>query len=141
MGLRRITQQGLARGWSAWHDAYTDHRRREQQLRALREAGARLLRPRLAGAYYHWRQLMYAARTAQELERQQALQSAELEQRHVAEANAQRTIDGLEGELFQGDAHCLCSHAHSLAHSIGTHLSLRRVWAPCACAVCADGIR
>ena len=51
VGLRRIMQQGLARGWTAWHDNWLDMQRKRSLLKA---AGARLMKPKLVHAFSHW---------------------------------------------------------------------------------------
>ena len=51
VGLRRIMQQGLAKGWSAWHEMWEEKAR---QQRLLKGAAARLAKPKLAAAVTHW---------------------------------------------------------------------------------------
>ena len=52
VGLRRILQQGLARGWQAWFDMWETH---VYQKRLLAQSTARLSKPRLVHAVTHWR--------------------------------------------------------------------------------------
>ena len=51
LGVKRLMQQGLARGWSAWYDLYEEHVRKRNLLKA---AGARLSRPKLVAMFMHW---------------------------------------------------------------------------------------
>jgi len=52
IGARRISQMGLSRGWQAWYDQYEAIVRQQQMLR---QAGARLMRPKLAASFGVWR--------------------------------------------------------------------------------------
>jgi hypothetical protein len=71
VAARRIGQMGLARGWSGWHEQWSEKRRRRQLLQA---AGARLMRPMLAASLSHWRQDWAAcARAASERGKQRLL--------------------------------------------------------------------
>ena len=60
---RRIMQMGLARGWSGWHDAWSEQRQRKRMLQA---AAARLQRPMLTASLAHWRHDWDAERRAGE---------------------------------------------------------------------------
>ena len=50
MGMRRIMQQGLAKGWGAWHTMWEEKAR---QQRLLAASAARLTKPKLAAAVTH----------------------------------------------------------------------------------------
>jgi hypothetical protein len=50
--LRRIGNQDIMRGWSAWQEQYLEKRR---QLRVLAQAGMKLARPKLVASYVQWR--------------------------------------------------------------------------------------
>ena len=50
VGLRRMFQQGPARGWTAWHDLY-EHNLYQKRL----SQSAALSKPRLVHAVTHWR--------------------------------------------------------------------------------------
>jgi hypothetical protein len=50
--IRRIGNQGIMRGFSAWQEQYLEAARHKRMLAA---AGARLARPQLAAAVAHWR--------------------------------------------------------------------------------------
>ena len=50
-GMKRLMNQGLARGWSAWHGMWSEKVRKKNMLK---QAGARLIKPKLAAAYKHW---------------------------------------------------------------------------------------
>ena len=48
----RIKNQGIMKGWSAWHALYEEQVAQRQMLAS---AGARLMRPKLAASFSHWR--------------------------------------------------------------------------------------
>ena len=52
VSLKRIRQQGMARGWSAWVEVWREDR---EQRRLLRTAAARLMRPQLAACVTLWK--------------------------------------------------------------------------------------
>ena len=83
VAARRIQQLGLARGWSAWAEAY------EQRLmhqRMLRQAASRLLRPKLAAAAAHWRRSWEEEQEAKAEAERQLLLAAQQRQRAALEA-------------------------------------------------------
>ena len=49
--LKRIANQGIMRGWTAWSEQYLEKARQKRMIAA---AGARLTRPALAAAVSHW---------------------------------------------------------------------------------------
>ena len=51
VGMRRIMQQGLAKGWTAWHDQWAN---KVHQKRLLAASAGRLAKPKLAHAVSHW---------------------------------------------------------------------------------------
>ena len=53
VAARRMGNQGILRGWTAWVDLHEEQRARRQMLAS---AGARLLRPKLAASLALWRQ-------------------------------------------------------------------------------------
>ena len=69
VAARRVMQMGLARGWSAWLEQYDTHLMHQ---RMLKQAAARLLRPKLAAAATHWR-MEWEAEEKATLARQQEL--------------------------------------------------------------------
>ena len=72
VAARRVMQMGLARGWSAWLEQYDTHLMHQ---RMLKQAAARLLRPKLAAAATHWR-MEWEAEEKAKLARQQELAAA-----------------------------------------------------------------
>ena len=52
MALKRIGKRDLARGWQGWAEPYLEKKRLE---RALKAAGARMLKPKLMAAFTKWR--------------------------------------------------------------------------------------
>ena len=53
----------LSLGWSAWHEMYTEYKRKR---RLLMSAGARLTRPKLVHAFAHWQEDWDATELAKE---------------------------------------------------------------------------
>jgi uncharacterized protein (UPF0254 family) len=51
MGLKRLMNQGLARGWAAWHGLWSNNIRKRN---LLKKAGMRITKPKLMHAYSHW---------------------------------------------------------------------------------------
>ena len=52
VGVRRMFQQGLAKGWTAWHDLWAE---KVRQTNLLKASAGRLARPKLAHAVSHWK--------------------------------------------------------------------------------------
>ena len=76
IGVRRLMQQGLARGWGAWHEVYVEYRRKQ---RLLKNAGSRLTKPKLVHAFMHWQhdwqvETAYVAAMSQEERLQKEVQ-------------------------------------------------------------------
>jgi len=88
--MRRLGQQGIAKGWTTWVEKFEARRRNEQMMRA---AGARLLRPKLTASFAHWRHGWEAAmRLAQEKATRAEM---EAQKRELAEKRA-----AIERELW-----------------------------------------
>ena len=51
MAVRRILLKDLARGWTGWHGMWSE---KVRQRNLLKQAGARLTKPKLVAAYSHW---------------------------------------------------------------------------------------
>ena len=51
-GLKRMMNQKLSMGWTAWHGMWSEQVR---QRNLLKQAGARLTKPKLIASYAHWR--------------------------------------------------------------------------------------
>ena len=84
MAVRRISKQGLARGFGAWAEAWTVATRRK---RVLRLAGAKLTRPKLVACYGHWRRDWFVD-SAQEA-KMSLRERLELQTARLAEAEAE----------------------------------------------------
>ena len=98
VAARRVMQMGLARGWSAWLEQYDTHLMHQ---RMLKQAAARLLRPKLAAAATHWR-MEWEAEEKATLARQQELAAAAAARREselTGEAKGAR--EELEAALAQ----------------------------------------
>ena len=70
LGVKRLMNQGLARGWSAWHDMWAE---RVRKMRLMKRAGGLLLRPRLVHSYRVWRTDWKQAADAQGMEQKRRL--------------------------------------------------------------------
>ena len=79
VGVRRIMQHGLAKGWTTWHDQYLFA---EHQRRLLAASAGRLARPKLAAATAFWRHCWEEAESA----KAKAKMMSEKEKRRVLEA-------------------------------------------------------
>ena len=86
MAARRITTQGLARGWTTWQEAYFNQKRTEQLLRG---AGARMGKPQLVKCFGVWFSEWEAAERAQSVEGRLALAHEEAERARAEVAKAQ----------------------------------------------------
>ena len=85
-GLKRIMNQKLAMGWTAWHGMWFEKNR---QKNLLKKAGARLTKPKLIGAYSHWRRGWEAEMQLEGfMTQEQKLMAREEEKRKVEEENA-----------------------------------------------------
>ena len=51
IGVKRMMNQKLSMGWTAWKEQYDESRRKQ---RLLRTAGQRLMRPALVHCFHHW---------------------------------------------------------------------------------------
>ena len=49
--MRRIMQQGLARGWEAWQQQYLEHVGKQRMLKTV---ASRLMKPKLSASFTHW---------------------------------------------------------------------------------------
>ena len=107
VGLRRMFQQGLARGFTAWKDQYLNY---IHARRLLQQAGARLAKPKLAQAVTHWRHDMEAARLAAASETMESKLAASQERCSTLEAELAKAISAiksLQGAAAEMDAKAL----------------------------------
>ena len=84
IGVKRMMNQKLSMGWSAWREMYLELQRKKNLLKA---AGARLTKPALVHAFGHWQ------KDWQSTERKRASQSLE---EQLAEERALRQAVELE---------------------------------------------
>ena len=96
MGVRRLMQQGLARGWTAWHDQYADAIR---QRNILKQAGARLTKPKLIASYTHWRRDFEAETASKKLMTKVERSAREVAQRQAAEESLSRQLAEVKAKL------------------------------------------
>ena len=61
VGLKRIMNGAISRGWTAWHGMWAEKVRRKN---LLKKAGARLTKPKLVAAYGRWQKDWTAAEVA-----------------------------------------------------------------------------
>ena len=91
IGVRRLIQQGLARGWSTWLDEHLETKRKK---RLLQVAVGRLSRPKLVAAYFEWQSQWEATNAASEKKKaaheRRQMQSDEIARREEAEAALRR---------------------------------------------------
>ena len=92
LGVRRLMQQGIARGWSAWLDVYLDY---QHKKRMLQTAASRLAKPKLVASFLHWQRDWERETQAQLLAEADA-------KREAAEAEAA----ALRGELAKAARIC-----------------------------------
>ena len=81
VGIRRIMQQGIAKGWSAWREQYLDYQRKK---RLLQNAGARMARPKMVHCFALWQNVRRAAHMKKSAQGQKQLM-VEMAERHQAE--------------------------------------------------------
>jgi len=101
-GLKRMLNQKLSMGWSAWHGKWDEKRR---QTNLLKKAGARLTKPHLIQSYSHWKRgweaEMYAAAN---LTQEQRLKQAVEEAQAAAATNAKlrKELDEARQAMLDG---------------------------------------
>ena len=89
VAARRIGQMALARGWGAWHEAWSTV---YHQQRLLKAAGARLQRPMLSASLSHWREDWSAAvQAAIERGHQQLLSERDVKTTVLVDAERAKT--------------------------------------------------
>jgi len=91
--MKRICNQGVMRGFSAWQEQYLQHARHQRMLAA---AGARLMRPALSASVSHWRNDWEAERRknlAQEIRRRASAKYGGSADAEVAEIRATAEAD------------------------------------------------
>ena len=91
--MKRICNQGVMRGFSAWQEQYLQHARHPRMLAA---AGARLMRPALSASVSHWRNDWEAERRknlAQEIRRRASAKYGGSADAEVAEIRATAEAD------------------------------------------------
>ena len=94
IGVKRMMNQKLSMGWSAWLEMYEDYQRKK---RLLKNAGARLTKPKLVHAFAHW-QADWDADVAEKA----AMSHAERLQREIKEKQAvEAECSKLRSELRQ----------------------------------------
>jgi hypothetical protein len=87
VAARRIGQQGLSRGWTAWQELYDEQVAQRQMLAS---AGARLLRPKLAASFVGWRWNWEAERERDRLKAAEVLAFGGARHRDGVEREAER---------------------------------------------------
>ena len=80
VGIRRMFQQGLARGWTAWHDKWADYL---DKKRLLANSAQRLARPKLVHSFVHWQKDWEYETTAKEMAK--VAQRAKTDKDRIAE--------------------------------------------------------
>ena len=111
VGIRRMFQHGLAKGWTTWHDSYLEKAR---QKRLLKASAGRLMKPRLAAAVTHWLR-DWAAETA-------AAEAAEAAER-ANSAYAKQQAAVLEVEALRAE---LAEARQAMASGNGKEVELQK---------------
>ena len=137
LAVRRMAQQGLARGWRAWAEATKEARRREALLRSV---GARLLRPKLAASVAAWRRSWEAAELSRRISQARA---AAAQEKLGAEAAAARAIEEAaakaRAEVAEAEALAAAKVAEAEAARVGA-TRLHEAAQAAATAAAADAI-
>ena len=87
MAIRRLMKRDLARGWEGWA---TPHLERKRRIRLLKQAGARLLRPKLAKGFLLWRRLANTRKQAKATGNLSASLSEQAKAREVLEIKLEK---------------------------------------------------
>eukprot|EP00966_Prymnesium_polylepis_P008286 190744-Prymnesium_polylepis.1 len=87
VAMRRLGQQELAKGWSAWTETYLEGLRKRN---LLKQAGARLTRPRLIACVAHWRDNWEVAQKRAFAQSMEGRLQEEMRLRQAAEAELQK---------------------------------------------------
>jgi len=98
IGVRRLFQQGLARGWTAWHDGHVEYRRKQK---LLRHASARLARPKMVTAFSHWQHDWEYAEALRASQAKKQRNAAAAAKRASSEADTQAELTRLRTELAE----------------------------------------
>jgi hypothetical protein len=99
MAVKRIGKRDLTRGWVGWYEAWMEHSRKRNLLRA---AGTRLTKPKMIASYQLWRTSWRAAQEAlkmRTLEGRLQAQVTKLSQELEEARQAMLDGRGLEAEL------------------------------------------
>ena len=99
MAVKRIGKRDLTRGWVGWYEAWMEHARKRNLLRA---AGTRLTKPKMIASYQLWRTSWRAAQEAlkmRTLEGRLQAQVTKLSQELEEARQAMLDGRGLEAEL------------------------------------------
>jgi hypothetical protein len=124
-GLKRMMNQKLAMGWSAWHEMWS-HKVHQRNL--LKKAGARLTKPKLTQTYSHWKQdwaTDKAASAKMTLDEKAAQAAAE---RDAINADLRKEVLKLRTELDAARTAMLTSPALALPSELCFSIPCCRVW-------------
>ena len=105
MAIKRIGKRDLAKGWTAWVDLYREHQR---TLRALKQAGARMLRPKLVACWTQWRRTCEHERQAKAQMSMEERYQAERQEKHALESQVhalQRELESARKAMEEGRGH------------------------------------
>ena len=95
LGVRRLCQQGLARGWTAWVDVYESQQRKK---RLHMTAGARMAKPKMVPAFTHWLH-DWEANAKKSVAMSVARAGRELQAARQAKAEAEAQLEAVQSEL------------------------------------------
>ena len=100
IGVKRMMNQKLSMGWSAWFEMYQDYLYKK---RLLKNAGNRLAKPRMVQAFIHWQEdwdALIAAREAKRAKMTEAERVADAaRERREGEEAKNKELQQLRAEL------------------------------------------
>ena len=114
VAIRRIALRDLSKGWAGWHDAWEEVVR---QRNLLKQAGARLTRPKLVASYQRWRRDWDATMAAL------AARTARSTEETAASLKAQKAALEVEATQLRAE---LAEARHALARGEGAEIEERR---------------
>ncbi|KOO29034.1 hypothetical protein Ctob_011779 [Chrysochromulina tobinii] len=113
--LRRIGQLGVARAFSSWAGSFLEHKRLKQ---FLQRAGARLQKPKLAGAFIEWwsvREETIQARMKAEMEAEREKLLQQLKEAQALAAQTEEEAVRKLAEKAMQDKHDRVEQLHRMA--------------------------
>ena len=95
---KRMSNQGILRGWAAWHEQYEEAARQKRMLAA---AAARLAKPRLTACLWTWTQSWLAGHKEQLCESARLAIAQARREAAATRISLEEVISDLEAEMLQ----------------------------------------